>query len=81
MFGLPVKIDLRDFFHLNKSPIHCQEAAPISSERYVACGNVTKKLVLSERGTRLYFMCDGCADHNVRNRGAILVAVHEEMKV
>lgn len=73
MFGLPVKIDLKG--------TRCQEASSMSATRYIPCGDDATKLVLSDRGTRLYFMCEPCADHNVRNRGAILVATHQEINI
>lgn len=48
----------------------CQEASPLSVTSFVQCGKLATKLVLSERGTVVYRMCDECADHNIRNRGA-----------
>lgn len=87
MYGLPVKIDLRSYVtsHEDLDPetrtIKCQEASSLSHRSYMACGETATKLVLSERGTRLYFMCDACASHNIAHRGAVLIAVHEEMKV
>ena len=38
----------------------------------VPCGQQATKLVWHYgRKERPYFMCDGCADHNIRNRGGI----------
>ncbi len=66
---------------LDMTGMRCQEASQFSFQRYIACGQPATKLVLSERGRRLYPMCEPCADHNVRNRGAKLAAVHEAMDV
>lgn len=59
----------------------CQEASVFSGSKYIPCGEDATKLVLSERGRRIYPMCDACADHNVQNRGAVLVATHEDLNV
>jgi hypothetical protein len=49
-----------------------EEQSP-GSDDYVRCGAQAAAIVLSERGKRLYFMCHGCAYHNVHNRGVVLV--------
>jgi len=51
----------------------CQEASPFSSSSYVACGQPATHMVKHRRDRRSYLMCEMCADHNVRNRGGILV--------
>jgi hypothetical protein len=66
---------------LHMTGMRCQEASQFSRAFYIPCGKPATKLVLSERGRRLYPMCEPCADHNVRNRGAKLAAVHEAMDV
>ena len=66
---------------LDMTEMLCQEASQFSTTRYLACSQPATKLVLSERGRRLYPMCDMCADHNIRNRRAKLAAVHEAMNV
>lgn len=48
--------------------LKCREASPLSVSSYIACGERATRFILSERGTRVYPMCDGCASHNVRNR-------------
>lgn len=55
----------------------CQEASPLSKHEFVPCFG--KALAIVDNGDRkLYFMCGECADHNVRNRGAKLVAIRDE---
>lgn len=82
-----VKIDMRAFYWPNnggdktETRWQCQEASTASGATYIPCGEDGTKLVLSERGQRIYVMCDACADHNIRNRGAVLLAVHKEMDV
>lgn len=53
------------------APLTCREASPASREAYIPCGRPAARFVLSERGKRVYPMCQPCADHNVRNRGAL----------
>jgi hypothetical protein len=86
LYGLPIKIDLRTYPENDpegEGPNRqlCQEASSLSTSTYLPCGEPATQLVLSEHGSRLYPMCAGCADHNIRNRGAVLVAVHEEIRV
>lgn len=45
-----------------------------SRERYIPCGQPAVALV-KNRDPNPYFMCMGCADHNVRNRGAKIIAL------
>ncbi|MES2155439.1 MAG: hypothetical protein V4510_09925 [bacterium] len=52
------------------APLTCQEASPASRETFIACGAPAARFVLSERGQKVYPMCEPCATHNVRNRGA-----------
>jgi hypothetical protein len=47
----------------------CQEASSLSVTTYIACGEPATKVV-DNRDQRVYLMCDACAEHNVRNRGA-----------
>ena len=51
----------------------CEEASIFSRERYIPCGQPAVALV-KNRDPKPYFMCEGCADHNVRNRGATILA-------
>lgn len=55
----------------------CEEASIFSTTMYIACGRLATKQVYHERDNRTLAMCDGCADHNVRNRRAQYV---EEVK-
>lgn len=65
------------------TPIDLFEAKPTCEETtgatpdgdYTRCGAPATVVVLSERGKRLYFMCNHCGSHNIHNRGAKLVAV------
>lgn len=48
----------------------CQEASAHSLGHYIACGEPATCIV--DNGDRTpYWMCEGCAEHNVRNRGAV----------
>ncbi len=47
----------------------CQEASILSYSRYLPCGEKAVAIIYHERDKRGYFMCAGCASHNVRNRG------------
>lgn len=49
----------------------CQEAdAQLSTKVYVPCGRPAAVVVKHDRDENLYAMCDMCAFHNVKNRGA-----------
>jgi len=49
----------------------CQEASPMSGNRYIACAEPARAIVASDG--RAYLMCAACAVHNLRNRGAALI--------
>lgn len=51
----------------------CQEASVFSRESYIPCGAPAVAIV-DNGDSRPYYMCEGCADHNVRNRGARVVS-------
>jgi hypothetical protein len=53
----------------------CQEASMYSTNKYIPCGVPATTIVFHDRDNRGYFMCDGCADHNCRNRGGKLVTI------
>jgi hypothetical protein len=57
--------------------LSCEEASPMSHATYIACGAPAVALVLHNRDRRTYAMCLACADHNIRNRGGVLVAEKE----
>ena len=50
-------------------PNGCQEASPKSSLSYIPCNRPATRMVKT-KDPDPYRMCDTCADHNVRNRGA-----------
>ena len=51
----------------------CEEASMLSVRMYIPCGKPATFLV-KNRDPKPYFMCEACADHNVRNRGAKILA-------
>lgn len=53
----------------------CQEASILSGSYYIACGRPAKAIVRHDKDRRSYYMCEMCADHNVRNRGGKLMEV------
>ena len=48
----------------------CQEASPCSFGVFVPCGGEAVAIV-DNGDEHPYWMCAECADHNVRNRGAV----------
>ena len=64
----------------DKPKYPCEEANPVLSHKsYVPCGRPAKYLIKT-RDPRLYLMCEFCAEHNVRNRGAAIILTVEEME-
>jgi len=53
--------------------IRCQEAHTLSKEFYIPCGQEAVALI-ENKDSYLYFMCEGCTSHNVKNRGGKIVA-------
>ncbi len=53
---------------LKALPRGCEEASSLSAERYIPCNAPATRLIRNRDG--VYRMCDACANHNVRNRGA-----------
>lgn len=52
----------------------CEEASPWSITTYIPCGKPAVAVI--DNGDRQpYNMCTACAEHNIRNRGARLVAM------
>lgn len=64
--------------HEGRKVLLCEEASPQSREYFIPCAAPATRFILSERGRVVYAMCSGCADHNVRNRGAKAVGEIEE---
>lgn len=51
----------------------CEEASPMSFKFKIDCGRPSVAIVWHNKDQRAYRMCDMCADHNVTNRGGILL--------
>jgi hypothetical protein len=51
----------------------CEEVITKIGEKYIHCGKPAVALVYHSREGRSYSMCLGCADHNIDNRGGVLV--------
>lgn len=54
-------------------PYRCEEASmftPSTPQFHAPCAAPAANKMWSERGGRHYWMCDGCADHNLR-RGMV----------
>lgn len=60
---------------LKAKPGCCEEASTLSHNFYIPCNRPATKII-DARGEYLR-MCDGCADHSVRNRGMKLVRVYD----
>lgn len=62
--------------YINFADSKCQEHVPIRGhpEGSMPHGAPADAIVWHEKDRRAYFMCAGCADHNVKNRGGKLVA-------
>lgn len=56
----------------------CQEASPLSYNFKIECGRPAVALIDNGDETP-YLMCAGCADHNVRNRGGMILARKREV--
>lgn len=54
----------------------CEEASPASRLTYIPCG-MPAAFMVKNRDPGPYAMCEACADHNVRNRGAHYVLSKE----
>lgn len=58
----------------------CQEASPLSGKFYIPCGQPATQVVKTN-DKHAYTMCQMCADHNVRNRGARVVQADEVVEI
>jgi hypothetical protein len=58
----------------------CQEASIHSREFYIPCSSPAVAVVRHEKDRRAYYMCHPCADHNIRNRGGVLVRKRRGIK-
>ena len=52
----------------------CEEASTFSREKYIPCGAPASAAVWHKKDRRMCVMCEACADHNVKNRGGVLLA-------
>lgn len=58
----------------------CQECV-MGSPHYLPCSKPAIRIVNHPNHGETYFMCEGCADHNVRNRAARYVLQGEDYKI
>jgi hypothetical protein len=59
--------------NINEAKEHCcEEASLYSREFYIPCNAPATQVLLSDRETATYRMCEPCAAHNLR-RGLTLV--------
>lgn len=58
----------------------CQEASRLSRMTYIACNQPAVAVVHHDRDKRGYYMCAGCTDHNLRNRGGKLVRIKSDWR-
>ena len=58
--------------------VTCIEASPMSRNFFIPCGRPAAAIVWHNRDGKAYPMCDMCADHNVTNRGGILLVADKE---
>lgn len=57
---------------IEAKPGTCEEASPFAPPGcYLPCGKDAVKRVHHPRDQRTYNMCEACADHNIKNRGAV----------
>ena len=56
------------------SALACQDASPMSRETFIPCSAPASAIVWHQKDRCAYTMCASCADHNVRNRGGLLLA-------
>ena len=63
--------------NLQAQPGKCEEASPLSTLYYIPCNRPATRMIKTS-DTKPYRMCDMCADHNVRNRGAKDLGPYEE---
>lgn len=53
--------------------VRCQEASVFSKEVYIPCNAMITSLI-ENKDSHFYFMCQSCTYHNVKNRGAKVIA-------
>jgi hypothetical protein len=57
----------------NFQGMRCEEASTLSTHMFIPCSRPVCALIWHERDRRAYMMCEGCASHNIQNRGGRLV--------
>jgi hypothetical protein len=72
---MPELFEIEPVTVLDSIPVsaNCQEASTLSREKYIPCFAPAVAIVYSPRDRRPYWMCGNCANHNLSNRGALLV--------
>lgn len=60
--------------------MRCQEASVFSRDSYIPCNGPAVAIVHHDKDRRSYYMCAGCASHNIHNRGGKLVRVKHDWK-
>ncbi len=55
----------------------CQEASILSRQTKIDCGAPAVAIIWHNKDRRGYPMCEGCAAHNVKNRGGVLLTAKE----
>jgi hypothetical protein len=58
----------------------CQEASVFSQDSYIPCNGPAVAIVYHRKDCRSYYMCARCTDHNLRDRGGVLVRIKEDCK-
>jgi hypothetical protein len=58
----------------------CEEASSLSVTMYMPCGRPAIAIIWQNKDRRAYTMCDGCADHNLTNRGGIRLVAAPSVK-
>ena len=76
-FEMQKRVEEIDFESLK-----CEEASYLSYKQYIPCGNPAVAIIWHNRdGKHCYPMCLPCANHNIRNRGGILLGKKKGMKI
>lgn len=65
---------------IKAKPGCCEEASHMSHQFYIPCNQPATWLVKNRDPQSPYRMCDMCADHNIRNRGAECVGPYVEQR-
>ena len=55
---------------LKAKPGCCEEASMLSHQFYIPCNRPAVRMIKNKDPQSPYRMCEMCADHNVKNRGA-----------